>query len=214
MTTMLLRERKIPAKHSMNKADKKAFEETALLYLNDLYRLGFSFTHQKADAEDLVQRSLLKAFRAFHRFERGTNMKAWLFKILRNTFISDYRQKKKHAVQSIEDDEAEFSFYKAAKEEARKVSDTIPEEQILDPAKLEYILGDEVKKALDSLSSEFREAIFLCDVQGLSYEEIAGILEIPVGTVRSRLARARAQMQKTLWEYAKDKGLWRRNPGK
>jgi RNA polymerase sigma-70 factor (ECF subfamily) len=198
----------------MNKADKKAFEETALLYLNDLYRLGFSFTHQKADAEDLVQRSLLKAFRAFHRFERGTNMKAWLFKILRNTFISDYRQKKKHAVQSIEDDEAEFSFYKAAKEEARKVSDTIPEEQILDPAKLEYILGDEVKKALDSLSSEFREAIFLCDVQGLSYEEIAGILEIPVGTVRSRLARARAQMQKTLWEYAKDKGLWRRNPGK
>jgi RNA polymerase sigma-70 factor (ECF subfamily) len=194
----------------MLRADRKEFERLALVYLDDLYRMGFSFTRQKADAEDLVQRSILKAFRAFHCFERGTNMKAWLFKILRNTFISDYRQKKRHAVQSIEDDEAEFSFYKAAQEEARKASEAMPEEAVIDPAKLEYVLGDEVKRALDSLSEDFREVIFLCDVQGLSYLEIADILDVPVGTVRSRIARARGQMQKLLWQYAKDKGLWRR----
>jgi RNA polymerase sigma-70 factor (ECF subfamily) len=201
---------KLQKKWVAKSADKKEFEKLALVYLDDLYRMGLSFTHNKADAEDLVQRSVMKAYRAFQSFERGTNMKAWLFKILRNTFISDYRRNKKHAVQSIEDDEAEFSFYKAAQEEARKASESISEEVVLDPSKLEYVLGDEVKKALDSLSDDFREAIFLCDVQGLSYVEMAEILDVPVGTVRSRLARARGQMQKVLWEYAKDKGLWRR----
>ena len=144
-----------------NRARRKEFEKLALVYLDQLYRFALSFTHHKADADDLVQRTILKAYRAFDRFERGTNMRAWLFKILRNTFISDYRTIKRHAEQSIDDEEAEFSFYAAAQEESRKRDETLPEEAIADPQKLEYVLGDEVKQALDSLPDEFREVVFM-----------------------------------------------------
>lgn len=192
------------------RARRKEFEELALIHLDPLYRFALSFVHNKTDADDLVQKTVLKAFRAFDRFERGTNMRAWLFKILRNTFISDYRKTKRHAEQSIDDEDAEFSFYTAACEEAWKASETLPEEAVADPKKLEYVMGDEIKEALDSLPDEFREVVFMCDVQGLPYQEIAGILDVPVGTVRSRLARARGRLQKILWEYARRKGLWRR----
>lgn len=195
----------------MDRIKRKEFEKLALIHLDSLYRFAMSFTHHKADADDLVQKTVLKAYRAFDHFERGTNMRAWLFKILRNAFISDYRKSKRHAEQSLDDEESEFSFYAAASKEMWKASETLPEDALADPAKLEYVFGDEIKEAFDSLPDEFREVVFMCDVQGFSYQEIAKVLDVPVGTVRSRLARARGRLQKILWEYARRRGIWRRN---
>lgn len=186
---------------------KHEFEKVALSYLPDMYRLALSFTRNKENAEDLVQKSVLKAYRAFHTFQPGTNIKAWLFKILRNAFISDYRRMKKHAEQSIDEENEDFSFYVAAKGEAEKALETLPEKILENPSRLEYVLGDEVKLAMDSLSNEFREVIFLCDIEGMAYQDIAKVLAIPVGTVRSRLARARSVLQKHLWQYAHKRGL-------
>ena len=169
----------------------QAFQDLALTHLDALYRHALSLTRHQSDAEDLVQEAFLKAFRSFHQFERGTNLKAWLFKILRNTFIGDYRKKKKIQEQQVAEEASDFSFYAAAQEEVRKSSNVLPLEEALATSRLEHVLGDEVSKALDSLSEEFREVIFLCDVQEFSYQEISRILEVPIGTVRSRLARAR-----------------------
>lgn len=186
------------------------FQVIALKHLDALYRHALSLTRHQSDAEDLVQEAFLKAFRSFHQFERGTNLKAWLFKILRNTFIGDYRRKQKIQDRTLSEEAAEFSFYAAAQEEAKKSSNSLPLEEALATSRLEHVLGDEVSKALDSLSEEFREVIFLCDVQEFSYQEISRILEVPIGTVRSRLARARGSLQKLLWDYAVQKGLLRR----
>jgi RNA polymerase sigma-70 factor (ECF subfamily) len=186
------------------------FERLVLGYLDPLYRFAWSLTRNRTEADDLVQKSVMKAYRAFDRFERGTNVRAWLFRILRNAFISDYRKMKRRAEQSIDEDDAEFSFYAAAQEKAWRDSETLSEDALLKPEKLERVLGDEVTRALETLPEEFREVVFMCDIQGFSYQEMAGILNVPVGTVRSRLARARGKLQKILWAYAQRKGLWRR----
>lgn len=187
---------------------KREFETLTMGYLDALYRQAYGFTYNAARAEDLVQDTYLKAFGAFDSFERGTKIKAWLFRILRNTFISDYRKKKREPEVPYADDY--FSFYDAVAKDVQACGEKVQDADSLDPFKLEQVLGDEVTKALEQLSTEFREVIYLCDVQELSYQEMASIIDVPVGTVRSRLARARAMLQKFLFDYAKNKGLWRR----
>lgn len=202
---------------SVNSKKKNAarheFEKTVMQHLDALYGLGLSLARNKADAEDLVQESVLKALRAQESFKQGTNLKAWLFTILRNTFINEYRRRQKTVLQPAETEEdSEFSFYEAAMNrlQAKGNNREVVHPDALEPSRLEHVLGDEVTKALAVLSDEFREVIYLCDVQELSYEEIAGILAVPIGTVRSRLARARHTLQKLLWNYANDKGLFRK----
>lgn len=195
----------------MSTEPQALFENEVMAYANDLFGFAMSLVRNRADAEDLVQETLLKACRAKNQFEKGTRLKAWLFTILRNTFINSYRKKKKEATSSIED-EADFSMYGEVYDAIEKDSGYAPLEQqpITQPQKMEQAMGDEVLLALNSLSEEYREVLFFSDVQELSYQSIADILNIPIGTVRSRLARARGTLQKSLWHYAQKSGLLRR----
>lgn len=186
------------------------FEEEALPHLDALYGMAYSLTRNRSDAQDMVQEAVLRAYRAFGSFEEGTHLKAWLFTILRNTFINSYRRKKKAGEQQALEGDPEFSFFGAAHEQVQALPAENPARRILDAEELEQIFGDEVTRALDSLSEEYREVIYLCDVQEMSYQEIADLLEVPIGTVRSRLARARSRLQKLLWDYAVESGLFRK----
>lgn len=195
----------------INNSSKQEFERLALPYLDDLYALGVSLSRNRADAEDLVQESLLKAFRAFETFQPGTNMKAWLFTILRNTFINQYRRKVRAPEQKAQEGAEGFSYFEEAYKLSLRTREGVSDAELLDTSKLENVLGDEVTAALDSLPGEFREVVFLADVQDLAYRDISGILNVPVGTVRSRLARGRALLQKELWNYAQSKGVLRKS---
>jgi len=186
-------------------SEKGAFEELALPHLDALFGFAISLTRNKTEAQDLLQEAYLRAYKSFSSFERGTNIKAWLFRIVKNVFINEYRKKKRAPESEPIDDYLEFSFYKHAREMGREPGDA----ELTDPSKLEYVLGDEVTHALSELPEEYREAVFLCDVQELSYADIAKVLDIPIGTVRSRLARARGMLQKLLWDYAQKKGLFK-----
>lgn len=169
--------------------------------MDALYRTALRLTRNALDAEDLVQEVYLRAFRFLDKFEEGTNFKAWIFRVLTNTFINDYR-KRARTPQHLEfEDHTEAS---TAAPEPR--GDYIPQAQ---GVSLEYteLFGDEVNAALQKLSEDFRLVIILCDVEEFAYKEIAKILGIPMGTVMSRLSRARAQLQKVLREYAEREGL-------
>lgn len=175
----------------------REFEEEALIHIDALYNIAVQMTYNPRDAEDLVQETYLKAYRFFHRYERGTNCKAWLFSIMRNTFINMYRRVKK-APEEVDYDEVS-PFYESIKEEGFHTGDT-PEELFFTE-----ILDDEVQRALDNLPEEFRLAVVLADLEGFSYKEIAEILDCPLGTVRSRLSRGRKQLQASLFKYAKNR---------
>ncbi|MBN1688556.1 MAG: sigma-70 family RNA polymerase sigma factor [Candidatus Omnitrophica bacterium] len=192
------------------KADQ--FQALVAEHLDALYGFALSLTRNKAKAEDLVQESVLKAFRFFHQFERGTHIKAWLFKILKNTFLTDWRRDKRHPESlSMDDEESNFSFYvEAFRQSKASPQDYLPPES-LHEQDMEQFFGDEIMKAMESLPMEFREVIFMCDVQGFAYADIAKILNIPIGTVRSRLARGRGMLQKHLWQYAQDRGILKRS---
>ncbi len=183
------------------------FETLVSCHLDALFGYALSLTRNKAKAEDLLQDACLKAFKAFHQFEPNTNMKAWLSTILRNTFFNDYRKKKNAPDQVSLEECTDFSFYAEAYFANQRAPATTVPYTSLNDWNLEKVFGDEVTKALHSLPDEYREAIFLCEVQEFSYEEIAKILQVPLGTVRSRLARARGQLQKLLWDYAQKKGI-------
>jgi len=190
-----------------SQGDRGEFKNLILENLNGLYGFALSLTRNTADANDLVQEASLRAWRSFHQFKPGTNLKAWLFTILKNTFINEYRRKKRSPEKVSLDDEENFSFY--AKAQAQLTAEgkhSVP--GALDPSKLEEVLGDEVHEALYALPEEYREAIVLSDVQDLSYADIAKVLNVPIGTVRSRLARGRSMLQKLLWDYANSKGLF------
>jgi len=193
-------------KSVLKSMDRSEFKDVVISYLDGLYGLAYSMTRHRADAEDLVQETVLKAYRSFASFERGTNVRAWLFKILRNTFVSDYRKKKREPEKVSIDADENFSFYTQA---SQKVSVEGAEalKAVIDRENLEAFFGDEIVKAIDLLPDEFREAILLCDIQDLRYGEMAQILDVPIGTVRSRLARGRGMLQKLLWEYAERHGL-------
>ncbi|MGH8975680.1 MAG: sigma-70 family RNA polymerase sigma factor, partial [Acidimicrobiia bacterium] len=155
-----------------------------------------------ADAEDLVQETYLRAYRAFDSFQEGTNLKAWLYRILTNTFINQYRAAKRRPEQSDIEDVEDLYLYRRLGGLEAAVAGRSPEAEVL-----EGIPDAEVKEALESLPEQFRMAVLLADVEGFAYKEIAEILDIPIGTVMSRLHRGRKQLQKRLWDYAVERGL-------
>jgi RNA polymerase sigma-70 factor (ECF subfamily) len=183
-------------------ADQATFADQAMEHMSSLYTAALRMTRNPADAEDLVQETYLKAYRAFHTFQEGTNLKAWLYKILTNTFINRYRAKKRRPEESdIEDVEDLYLYRRLGGLEAATAGRSAEEEV------LERITDTEVKEALESLPETFRMAVLLADVEGFSYKEIADIMDIPIGTVMSRLHRGRKALQKALFEFGVERGL-------
>lgn len=163
---------------------RKEFEEVALPYINSLYHMALKMTKNTQDAEDLVQETYLKAYRFFHKFQKGTNCKAWLFKILHNTYINSYRKKvKEPKVESVSED----PFYGIH----GNILDI--EEELI-----KRTTRQEIKEALEKLSEEFRSVVILSDLEGFSYKEISEILDCPIGTVMSRLHRGRNHLKEIL----------------
>lgn len=174
-----------------------SFEKEMMPHFNQIYNYAYRLTGSSDDAHDLVQETYMKAFKFFHTFEKGTNSKAWLFKILKNSFINNYR-KKASEPQKVVYEEVE-NFYDSVRDES--VDSSNLEKKIFDAE-----LGDEITTALKSLPDEFREVVVLCDIEGYTYEEIADKLNCPIGTVRSRLHRARKLLQENLKDYAEELG--------
>jgi RNA polymerase sigma-70 factor (ECF subfamily) len=176
------------------KAEKDAqFEKEFMPLINSLYNFAYRLTLDEDDANDLVQETYLKAYRFFDSYEQGTNAKAWLFRILKNSFINDFRKKSKQP-SKVDYQEVE-SFYNSEDVDENITVDLRVES-------IQEMIGDEVANALNSLAVDFRTIIILCDLEGFTYEEMAKILDIPIGTVRSRLHRARNLLKEKLREYA------------
>ncbi len=187
---------------------RKEFEDIAMEHVDSLYSMAMRLVFNKEEAEDLVQETYLKAYRFFNTFQKGTNIKAWLFKILRNTFINKYRKTANSPGEIFYEDVESVNSNLAYKQEndAGERADTLESKC----SELGNLMEDDVKHAIDSLPVEYKEAILLSDVEELSYNEIAEITNVPIGTVKSRLNRARKMLQKSLWEYAKDRGFIKR----
>jgi RNA polymerase sigma-70 factor (ECF subfamily) len=183
-------------------ADQAEFAELAMPFMHGLYTAALRMTRNPSDAEDLVQETYLRAFRGFGGFKDGTNLKAWLYKILTNTFINTYRAKKRRPQQEALDDMEDFSLYRQIGGLEAVNAERGPEAQVLDS-----IPEDAVKRAIEDLPEQFRIAVLLADVEGFSYKEIAEITEVPIGTVMSRLHRGRKQLQRRLWDLAVERGL-------
>lgn len=183
-------------------ADKNTFVQQALEFMPALYSAALRMTQNPQDAEDLVQETYLRAFRAFDSFQEGTNLKAWLYKILTNSFINSYRVKKKRAYETSLDEVEDLYLYKKLSQQESTDRTFSPEELVL-----KTLTDQEIKDALESLPESFRLAVILADVEGFSYQEIAEILNLPVGTVMSRIHRGRKALQKALHDYAVKKGL-------
>ena len=177
--------------------NERLFEKEFMPHLDALYNFAYHLTLNEEDANDLVQDTFLKAFRFINSYERGTNAKAWLFKILKNSFINEYRRKTR---QPGEVDFEEYVAFQDA-EEGAGVGDLDMRDEIF-----KGLIGDEVTQALNELPVDFRTILILCDIEGFSYEEMAKIIDIPIGTVRSRLHRARNLMKEKLRDYAKKMG--------
>ena len=183
-------------------ADQATFADQAMEFMPSLYTAALRMTRNPADAEDLVQETYLKAYRAFHTFQEGTNLKAWLYRILTNTFINAYRSKKRKPEQSDIEDVEDLYLYRRLGGLEAAAAGRSAEEEVLD-----HFTDTEVKEAVESLPENFRMAVLLADVEGFSYKEIAEILDIPIGTVMSRLHRGRRALQKALFEFGMERGL-------
>jgi RNA polymerase sigma-70 factor (ECF subfamily) len=183
-------------------ADQATFADDAMQYSKQLYAAAMRMTRNPADAEDLVQETFLKAYRAYDSFTAGTNLKAWLYRILTNTYINKYRKAARRPDEvDLGDVEDLYLYRRVGSEESAEASRTT-EDRVLDG-----LVEADIKKAVESLPENFRIPVLLADLEGMSYQEIADILEIPIGTVMSRLHRGRKAMQKTLWEFASKRGL-------
>ncbi len=178
------------------------FIELAIPYLDSLYSTALRMTHSSEDAEDLVQETYLRGYRHFDSFEPGTNLKAWLFRILRNAFINDYR-KKKLAPREVDAGDFEDGF------ESLLARHGLEEPENPEAALFDGVLDANVQSALDALPHDFRMVVVLSDLEGFSYREVAGILSIPIGTVMSRLYRGRRLLESTLLSYAHTHGYLR-----
>lgn len=173
------------------------FERQAIPHMDALYNYAIKMTGDSDDASDLIQDTYLKAFRFFDKFEQGTNCKAWLFRIMKNTFINNYRKSVKEP-DKVDYEDVE-NFYENIK--ASNTDSAHLEKDIYD-----NLLDDELSQAISSLPEDFRTVVILADIEGFSYDEIADFIDIPVGTVRSRLHRARKMLFTTLYDYAGKKG--------
>ena len=174
------------------------FEKEAVPHLDAVYNFALRMTGDEDDADDLVQETYLKAFRFFDKFEKGTNCKAWLFRILKNSFINDYRKTTKEP-NKVDYDDVQ-NFYENIK------ADEV-ETQHYEEDAFSNLLDDEISEAISELPEDFRTVVILSDIEGFTYEEIADFVDIPVGTVRSRLHRARKMLYVQLFDYAKNKGF-------
>ena len=178
-------------------ADQAQFADLAMPFMSALYSAALRMTRNPSDAEDLVQETYLRAYRGFGGFKEGTNLKAWLYKILTNTFINSYRAKKRRPDEVDLDDSEDFFLYRRLGGLESVAADRTPEAEVLDS-----IPDQMVKDALEALPEQFRMAVLLADVEGFSYKEIAEILDIPIGTVMSRLHRGRKLLEKLLYDFA------------
>ena len=179
----------------------QVFNNEFLPHINSMYNFGYRLTLDEDDAKDLVQDTYLKAYRFIESFQKGTNAKAWLFRILKNSFINDYRKKSKEPSKV---DYQEVESYYNSDEVDRQITTDLRVESLQD------MIGDEISNALNALDVDFRTVIILCDLEGFKYDEMAKILDIPIGTVRSRLHRARNLLKDKLSEYATKMGY--KNP--
>jgi len=191
----------------MTDAAEFDFESQALSYMDQLYAAALRMTRNGADAEDLVQETFAKAFAAQDKFTPGTNLKAWLYRIQTNAFINTYRKKQREPKRSDADTVEDWQLAAAAEHTSSGLASA-------EDAALDSLGDDEVKRALSELSEDFRMAVYLSDVEGFAYKEIAEIMDTPVGTVMSRLHRGRKLLREKLRDYAAERGLYERTPVK
>lgn len=181
---------------------REDFTKDAMQYAPQLFSTALRMTRNRSDAEDLVQETFLKGWRAFDSYQQGTNLRAWLFRIMTNTFINKYNaQQRKPQETELDEVEELFLFRRMGAFDQSKMNQSAEDQM------LELFTDDEVKNAIEALPETFRIPVLLSDLEGFSYKEIAEMLDVPIGTVMSRLHRGRKAMQKMLYEYAKERGL-------
>lgn len=185
---------------------EELFEEQALPFMDQLYAAALRMTRNPADAQDLVQETFVKAFAAFGQFQQGTNLKAWLYRILTNTFINTYRKRQREPYQGTIDELEDWQLGGA-------VSTTASAHRSAEAEAIDHLPDSAVKDALQAIPEDFRMAVYFADVEGFSYQEIADIMRTPIGTVMSRLHRGRRMLRDRLTDYARERGVLPRDPG-
>jgi RNA polymerase sigma-70 factor (ECF subfamily) len=183
-------------------ADQATFEDDVMEFVPQLYSAALRMTRNPADAEDVVQEALLKAYRGYHTFTAGTNLKAWLYRILTNTYINRYRKQSRRPSEVDLGELEDLYLYRRLGAEGSGGAERSAEEQALD-----RFVDDDIKAAVEDLPDNFRMPVLLADVEGFSYKEIAEIMDVPIGTVMSRLHRGRKALQRALWRFAEERGI-------